>query len=249
MPGSRNWPAGFRVRPATATGIIDTLVKVYYVRRERDPSDCRAVWVVLTETGGARVGEIGSELTETFSPAVVVDPEHERIIREFLIALLITYRNRETFDESQRRRPGGRARGRPGEAVPKRDLNAVDGLSFTVPYGEVFGLLGPNGAGKTTTVGVLTTRVWATSGAGTAGFYVDVLRDPVAARARLAVVPQRSNLDRSLTPRQNLTFHAAYHGVGRAERGRRAARLLSEFGLGDQADIRGGLHRAGWLSA
>jgi ABC-2 type transport system ATP-binding protein len=120
---------------------------------------------------------------------------------------------------------------------PKRELNAVDDLSFTVPYGEVFGLLGPNGAGKTTTVGVLTTRVRATSGSvRLAG--VDVLRDPVAARARLAVVPQQSNLDRSLTPRQNLTFHAAYHGVGRAERGRRAARLLSEFGLGDQADVR-----------
>ena len=120
---------------------------------------------------------------------------------------------------------------------PKRDLNAVDGLSFTVSYGEVFGLLGPNGAGKTTTVGVLTTRVRATSGSvRLAG--VDVLRDPVAARARLAVVPQQSNLDRSLTPRQNLTFHAAYHGVGRADRGRRAVRLLGEFGLGDQADVR-----------
>src|SRR3989442_3384879 len=100
---------------------------------------------------------------------------------------------------------------------PKRDVNAVDGLSFAVADGEVFGLLGPNGAGKTTTVGVLTTRVQATSGkAILAG--IDVQRDPVAARARLAVVPQRSNLDRALTPRQNLTFHAAYHGVSRADR-------------------------------
>src|SRR5207237_1278707 len=79
------------------------------------------------------------------------------------------------------------------------------------------GLLGPNGAGKTTTVGVLTTRVRATSGTAIlAG--IDVRRDPVAARARLAVAPQRSNLDRALTPRQNLTFHAAYHGGGRADR-------------------------------
>jgi ABC-2 type transport system ATP-binding protein len=120
---------------------------------------------------------------------------------------------------------------------PKRDVNAVDGLSFAVSPGEVFGLLGPNGAGKTTTVGILTTRLHATSGqARLAG--VDVLRDPVAARARLAVVPQRSNLDRALTPRQNLTFHAAYHGVSRAERNARAADLLEQFGLAGEADVK-----------
>src|SRR3954469_23043472 len=95
---------------------------------------------------------------------------------------------------------------------PKRDVNAVDGLSFAVRTGEVFGLLGPNGAGKSTTVGILTTRLKATSGqARLSG--IDLLADPVAAKSRLAVVAQRPNLDRSLTPRQNLTFHAAYHGV------------------------------------
>jgi ABC-2 type transport system ATP-binding protein len=120
---------------------------------------------------------------------------------------------------------------------PKRDVNAVDGLSFTVAPGEVFGLLGPNGAGKTTTIGVLTTRVKATAGTATVAG-VDVLRDPVAARARLAVVPQQSNLDRALTPRQNLTFHAAYHGFSRSERTARAVELLDQFGLIDQADIK-----------
>ena len=95
---------------------------------------------------------------------------------------------------------------------PKAAANAVDGIDFRVRRGEVFGLLGPNGAGKTTTVGVLTTRVTPTSGvARVAG--VDVAADPVAARRRLAVVPQRNNLDRSLSVRQNLLFHAAYHGV------------------------------------
>jgi ABC-2 type transport system ATP-binding protein len=114
---------------------------------------------------------------------------------------------------------------------PGRPVNAVDGISFTVARGEVFGLLGPNGAGKTTTIGVLTTRVLPTSGtASVAG--VDVAADPVTARSRLSVVPQRSNLDRALTARQNLVFHAAYHGVGRAERNRRADALLEQLGLG-----------------
>ncbi|CAA9219048.1 MAG: Efflux ABC transporter, ATP-binding protein [uncultured Blastococcus sp.] len=116
---------------------------------------------------------------------------------------------------------------------PGRPTNAVDGISFTVERGEVFGLLGPNGAGKTTTIGVLTTRVLPTSGtASVAG--VDVAADPVTARSRLSVVPQRSNLDRALTARQNLVFHAAYHGIGRAERNRRADALLEQLGLGDR---------------
>jgi ABC-2 type transport system ATP-binding protein len=116
---------------------------------------------------------------------------------------------------------------------PGRPANAVDGISFTVERGEVFGLLGPNGAGKTTTIGILTTRVLPTSGdASVAG--VDVAADPVTARSRLSVVPQRPNLDRALTARQNLIFHAAYHGLGRAERNRRADDLLDQLGLGDR---------------
>src|SRR3712207_5624673 len=121
---------------------------------------------------------------------------------------------------------------------PGRPVNAVDGISFTVERGEVFGLLGPNGAGKTTTIGVLTTRALPTSGtASVAG--VDVATDPVTARSRLSVVPQRPNLDRALTARQNLVFHAAYHGVGRAERNRRADALLEQLGLGGRGGDKG----------
>ena len=119
---------------------------------------------------------------------------------------------------------------------PKSPVNAVDGLSFAVHRGEIFGLLGPNGAGKTTTVGVLTTRVLPTSGTATVAG-LDVVRDSVAVRARLGVVPQRVNLDRSLTPRNNLVFHAAYHGLSRADRTARADELLERMGLADKAKV------------
>ncbi|MFI8232638.1 ABC transporter ATP-binding protein [Streptomyces sp. NPDC085900] len=114
---------------------------------------------------------------------------------------------------------------------------AVDGLSFTVERGEVFGLLGPNGAGKSTTVSVLTTRMLPTSGRCLL-FGTDVVAQPTRAKRLLAVVPQRQNLDRSLDVRQNLLFHARYHGIGRDERTARAAELLDLMGLTDQAGQR-----------
>ena len=116
----------------------------------------------------------------------------------------------------------------------KAKTNAVDGISFAVAPGEVFGLLGPNGAGKTTTIGVLTTRVRKTGGRATVAG-IDVAADPVGARAVLGVVPQRPNLDRSLDARANLVWHAAYHGVPRARRGPLADELLERMGLTDKA--------------
>lgn len=62
----------------------------------------------------------------------------------------------------------------------------------------------------------------------------DVARDPIAIKQRIAVVPQQSNLDRSLKVREILTFHAAYHGVPRKTREALADRLLNELGLGER---------------
>jgi ABC-2 type transport system ATP-binding protein len=113
---------------------------------------------------------------------------------------------------------------------PKLAANAVDDVSFHVRRGEIFGLLGPNGAGKTTTIGILTTSVVPTS--GTARILdVDVARDPVGAKQRISVVPQKNNLDQHLKAREILTFHASYHGASRAERNALADTLLEEFGL------------------
>ncbi len=116
---------------------------------------------------------------------------------------------------------------------PKSKTNAVDGVTFQVSRGEIFGLLGPNGAGKTTTIGVLTTAIVPTEGSASI-MEADVARDPIAIKQRIAVVPQQSNLDRSLKVREILTFHAAYHGVPRKTREALADRLLDELGLGDR---------------
>ncbi|MDO8213268.1 ABC transporter ATP-binding protein [Conexibacter sp. CPCC 206217] len=112
--------------------------------------------------------------------------------------------------------------------------DAVAGIDFSVREGEIFGLLGPNGAGKTTTIGVITTRVRPTAGSATVDGH-DVAGEPVAVKRLIAVVPQMSNLDRSLTAIENLTFHAAYFGAGRRERRERAMELLERFGLGERA--------------
>jgi ABC-2 type transport system ATP-binding protein len=115
----------------------------------------------------------------------------------------------------------------------KSKTNAVDGVSFEVRRGEIFGLLGPNGAGKTTCIGVLITSVIPTAGSA-AIMGLNVADDPIGIKQHIAVVPQMSNLDRSLKVREILTFHAAYHSVSRKEREARADKLLEELGLGER---------------
>jgi ABC-2 type transport system ATP-binding protein len=140
---------------------------------------------------------------------------------------------RSEGDRAPAQQPGGVVVEDLVKRYRKNPIPAVDGVSFTVARGEIFGLLGPNGAGKTTTIGVLTTRVRPDGGRAFVGG-IDVIGDPVAAKSRLAVVPQRNNLDRGLTIRQNLLFHAAYHGVPKREREGRATVLLQQFGLADR---------------
>jgi len=115
------------------------------------------------------------------------------------------------------------------------EVKALDGISFEVPRGEFFGLLGPNGAGKTTTIGILTTRVVPTGGVAKIED-IDVARDPVAVKRRIGVVPQVNNLDRSLTAKEILLFHAEYFGVPKHEREQHANDLLKRFELAERAD-------------
>jgi ABC-2 type transport system ATP-binding protein len=115
------------------------------------------------------------------------------------------------------------------------EVKAVDGISFEISRGEFFGLLGPNGAGKTTTIGILTTRVIPSGGRALVDG-LDVRRDPVAVKRRIGVCPQVNNLDRSLTGRENLLFHAEYFGIPKRVREQRARELLERFQLAERAD-------------
>lgn len=121
-----------------------------------------------------------------------------------------------------------------GSKQPKSQITALDGLSLEVKPGEIFGLLGPNGAGKSTTVGILTTRVRPTSGQAWIGEH-DVWQEQAVVKCLIGVVPQRPNLDFSLTAREILTFHAAYFGIGSKPRNERADALLEKFKLADRA--------------
>lgn len=113
---------------------------------------------------------------------------------------------------------------------------AVDQITFTVEEREIFALLGPNGAGKTTLIKILTTLLKPTSGmAKVAGF--DVTKEKEKVRASIGIVFQEPALDRRLTGRENLDFHARMYGIKRDERERRVKESLKLVELEEKADI------------
>jgi ABC-2 type transport system ATP-binding protein len=115
------------------------------------------------------------------------------------------------------------------------EVTALDGLSFSVEEGTVFGLLGPNGAGKSTTVKILTTLSRPDSGtASVEGF--GVLDDPAKVREAIGVVAQKSGADVQATGRENLRLQGQVHGMGGRELERRVEALLERFNLADAAD-------------
>lgn len=115
------------------------------------------------------------------------------------------------------------------------EVTALNGVSFSVPLGTVFGLLGPNGAGKSTTIKILTTLTRPTSGTATvAGF--DVLRRPDAVRRAIGVVTQRASTDPQATGRENLLLAGRIHGMRGKAVATRVDELLETFGLTEAAN-------------
>jgi len=113
-------------------------------------------------------------------------------------------------------------------------IRAVDGVSFQVEEGEIFGFLGPNGAGKTTTIKMLTTLATVTEGKSRVMGY-DVAKDPDKVRRAIGLTPQEAAVDGDLTGTENLLLSAGLYGVDEAEARKRANELLELVSLQEAA--------------
>lgn len=127
------------------------------------------------------------------------------------------------------------------------NFTAVDGVSFDVEEGEIFGLLGPNGAGKSTLIRMMTTLLEITSGAA----YIeghDVRKEPDLARRCMGVIPQAMTSDGDLTVWENLSIYSKLYGIPSAERDASINELLKLVDLDQWRDaparnLSGGMRR------
>ncbi|NJM57110.1 MAG: ABC transporter ATP-binding protein [Synechococcales cyanobacterium RU_4_20] len=133
--------------------------------------------------------------------------------------------------------------------VTKRftDAPVVDGLSFEIRPGEMFGLLGPNGAGKSTTLRMLTTLTRPSSGQIRIMGY-DVVGDRAAVKSAIGVVLQQTSVDADLTVWENMEFHGRMHHIPKRDRSQRIHQWLDYVELSDRKDdlvktLSGGMKR------
>ena len=129
----------------------------------------------------------------------------------------------------------------------KPQVRAVDGLTFSVPRGIIFGLLGPNGAGKSTLLRVLTTLTRPTSGSARV-MNLDVVKKSLDVRRRISSVIQETAAELLLSVRDNFLTYARFQGLGSSIAKTRADALVDEFQLTDEVekkvqDLSGGFRR------
>ncbi len=132
-------------------------------------------------------------------------------------------------------------------------LKAVDGVSFEITEGEIFGFLGPNGAGKSTTIKMLTTLLTPSSGRATVCGY-DLINDARNVRGSVGVVPQEYTADEDMTGRENILLCADLYGIARSDSKPHTEELLKLVELQDAADRKvstysGGMRRRLELAA
>ena len=123
------------------------------------------------------------------------------------------------------------------EGLTKRfgAVTAVTGVSLRALDGRITGLLGPNGAGKSTTLRILYTVLPPDAGDARIDG-VSVVRDPLAARRHMGVLPHGAGLYPNLTARENILYFGSLHGLSRAERRSRTSELIRRLEMEDFAD-------------
>jgi sodium transport system ATP-binding protein len=119
----------------------------------------------------------------------------------------------------------------------KREVHAVNEVSFIAPDGEITGLLGPNGAGKTTLLRMLSTLVTPDAGTATVGG-LDILRDRFAVREHIGVLSDARGLYPRLTARENIRYYGKLHGMSGKALDTRVDALIETLGLTPLADRR-----------
>lgn len=118
------------------------------------------------------------------------------------------------------------------------DFTAVDGISFSVNKGEIFGLLGENGAGKTTTLRMLATMLKPTSGQAELGGF-DTVMEPEKVRARIGILfGGETGLYDRLTAAENISYFGELNGMDKAAIKERTNHLADVFGMQDFLDKR-----------
>ena len=114
---------------------------------------------------------------------------------------------------------------------------AVDGLTFSVNEGEIYGLLGPNGAGKTTTLRMIATLITPDKGEITVAGH-NLRENPTAVRACLGFLTGELKLEEFFTPNYLFDFFATLHGIDPAVAQERKARLFTRFGIDRFAEVK-----------
>lgn len=123
------------------------------------------------------------------------------------------------------------------ERTDRKEIVAVDKLSFTANQGEIFGLLGPNGAGKTTTLRMLSTLIRPDSGDAILDGY-SVVRQPSEVRGKIGFLTSELKLEDFFTPNYLFDFFSQLHQVDEATMRERKQQMFSRFGIDRFAEVK-----------
>ncbi|MGE4267526.1 MAG: ATP-binding cassette domain-containing protein [Deferribacterales bacterium] len=226
----------------------------------KDGGDRSLVKKLKAAMGGGRVHAYGDRIRvlthdiqadtdelKKLAPEAVVEPD-----RAMLEDIFMSIGESADADENILSLIAGGAGGKTGTALEVRgltkrfgDFTAVNNISLTVPYGEIFGFLGPNGAGKSTTIKMLCGLLPATSGEGVVGG-VDIVHKPETIKSKIGYMSQKFSLYEDLKVYENIDFYGGIYGLTGAELAQRRDWSLKLAGLEDRKNLMTSELVGGW---